>query len=128
MGYVASEIVQKVTAVTPGRVQLQSDNLDSNFAQPEVLNLATRYGDSIGWQTNKHAETGAGCGGGGAGSCSPDGPNSPYFLLLQNGAVNGGEYVEVWSNDVVNYPQSFAAVNSAGLYKVADDDSTEHGW
>ena len=128
VGYVASEIVQEVTAIAPGRVQLQSDNLDSNFAQPEVLNLATRYGDSIGWQTNKHAETGAGCGGGGAGSCSSDGPNSPYFLLLQNGAVNGGEYLEVWSNDVVNYPQSFAAVNSAGLYKVDDDDSTEQRW
>jgi hypothetical protein len=126
VGYVASQIVQEVTAIAPGRMQLQSDNLDSNFAQSEVLNLASQYGDFIGWQTNKHAETGAGCGGGGAGSCNPDGPISPYFLLLQNGAVNGGEYLEVWSNDVVNYPQSFAAAKSAGLYPEDEDDGEHH--
>ncbi len=125
VGFVASQIVQEVTAIAPGRIQLQSDNLDSNFAQPEVLNLAAQYGDFIGWQTNKHAETGAGCGGGGAGSCSPDGSNSPYFLLLQNGAQNGGEYLEVWSNDVVNYPESFAAAKSAGFYPADEDEAGE---
>ncbi len=125
VGYVASEIVQEVTAIAPGRVQLQSDNLDSNFAQPEVLDLAAEYSDSIGWQTNKHAETGAGCDGLGVGSCLPNGSNGPYFQLLQNGALNGGEYLEVWSNDVVNYPQSFDAANSAGFYPVTDG-SGEH--
>lgn len=25
-----------------------------------------------------------------AGSCGPDGPNNPYFLLLKNGALNEG--------------------------------------
>lgn len=126
VGFVASQIVQKVTAIAPGRVQLQSDNLDSNFAQPEVTMLAAQYDDFIGWQTNKHAETGAGCGGGGAGSCNPDGPIGPYFLLLQNGALNGGAYVEVWSNDVVSYPESFAAAKSAGFYPVNDDSGKHH--
>ena len=115
-GYVASQIVAEVSQIAPGRVQLQSDNLDSDFAQLEVLSLATGYSDAIGWQSNKHAETGAGCNGLGANSCGPDGANSPYFDLLRNGAVNGGEYVEVWSNDVVNYPLSFAAASAAGLY------------
>ena len=115
-GFVASQIVQEVTAIAPGRVQLQSDNLDSNFAQSEVLTLAAQYGDFIGWQTNKHAETGAGCNGGGAGSCDPDGPSSPYFELLKNGWKNGGAYLEVWSTDVVSYPQSFAAAIAAGFY------------
>lgn len=128
VGYVASQIVKGVTAIARDRVQLQSDNLDSTFAQPEVLNLAAQYGDFIGWQTNKHAESGAGCAGGGAGSCSPDGPNSPYFLLLQNGAVNGGEYLEVWSNDVVNYPLSFDAAKAAGFYQVGDHDIAGHPW
>lgn len=123
VGFVAAQIVQEVSATASGRVQIQSDNLDSNFAQPEVLDLAAQYSDFIGWQTNKHAETGAGCDGGGVGSCVPDGPDSPYFQLLQNGAVNGGEYVEVWSNDVVSYPLSFAAANSAGLYPVDEDGS-----
>jgi hypothetical protein len=118
VGYVASQIVQEVTAIAPGRVQLQSDNLDSDFAQPEVLSLAAKYTNSIGWQTNKHAETGAGCNGGGSGSCSPDGPDGPYFQLLQNGALNGGEYLEVWSNDVVSYPMSFDASEGAGYYPV----------
>lgn len=118
VGFVASQIVQEVTAIAPGRVQIQSDNLDSNFAQPEVLILAAQYQDLIGWQSNKHAETGAGCNGNGAGSCGSDGPNSPYFLLLRNGALNGGEYLEVWSNDVVSYPESFAASQAAGYYPV----------
>jgi hypothetical protein len=116
VGYVASQIVAEVSQIARRRVQLQSDNLDSNFAQPEVLNFAAQYGDSIGWQSNDHAETGAGCNGLGANSCGPDGADSPYFQLLQNGAVNGGEYVEVWSNDVVSYPLSFAAAAAAGLY------------
>jgi hypothetical protein len=82
----------------------------------EVKDLAARYSDGIGWQSNKHAETGAGCNGGGTGSCNPDGPKSPYFHLLQNGSLNGGRYVEVWSTDVVNYPKSFDAAIAAGLY------------
>ncbi|HEX7574635.1 MAG TPA: hypothetical protein VF514_16230 [Bacteroidota bacterium] len=46
------------------------------------------------------------------------GPTSLYFQLLQNGSVTGGEYVEVWSADVVSFPQSFAAARSAGFYSV----------
>lgn len=115
VGYVASQIVQEVTAIAPGRVQLQADLLDTNVVLPEVLTLATQYSDLVGWQSNKHAGTGAGCSGGGAGSCT-DGSTGPYFQLLQNGASNRGEYVEVWSADVVAYPQSFAAATSADLY------------
>jgi hypothetical protein len=107
-GFVATQIVQEVTWIAPGRVQIQSDNLDSDFAQPEVLNQASQYQDSIGWQSNKHAETGAGCNGGGVGSCGSDRTSGPYFQLLQNGAINGGEYLEVWSNDVVSYPEAFS--------------------
>ncbi len=117
-GYVASQIVQEVTAIAPGRVQLQSDDLDTNYELSEVKNFALLYSDFVGWQSNKHGGTGAGCSGGGAGSCGPDGPASPYFQLLQNGAVNGGEYLEVWSADVVSYPQSFADARSAGYYPV----------
>lgn len=116
VGFVATQIVQEVKWIAPARVQLQSDNLDSNFVQPEVLNLASQFHDFIGWQSNKHAETGAGCDGGGVGSCAPDGSNGPYFLLLQNGALNGGEYLEVWSNDVVSYPEAFDASEDAGYY------------
>jgi hypothetical protein len=118
VGYVASQIVQGVTAIAPGRVQLQSDDIDTNYVLPEVKNFAPLYSDLVGWQSNKHGGTGAGCNGGGAGSCSPDGSTSPYFQLLQNGALNGGEYLEVWSADVVSYPQSFAAARSAGFYPV----------
>jgi hypothetical protein len=118
VGYVASQIVQKVTAIAPGRVQLQSDEIDTNVVLPEVNAFAMQYSDLVGWQTNKHGGTGAGCNGSGAGSCGPDGPTSPYFQLLQHGALNAGEYLEVWSADVVSYPQSFAAARSAGYYPV----------
>jgi hypothetical protein len=116
-GYVALQIVKEVTAIAPNRVQLQSDNLDANFIQTEVTKFATQYSDSIGWQTNKHAQTGAGCNGGGVGSCDPDSADGPYFSLLQNGWKNGGEYLEVWSNDVIRYSQAFAAAESVGFYR-----------
>ncbi len=118
VGAVASAIVQSVSQIAPGRVQVQADNLDTQVALPEVLSLAAQFGDSVGWQSNKHGGTGAGCDGLGAGSCGPDGPASPYFRLLMEGAQNRGEYVEVWSADVVAYPQSFDAARAAGLYPV----------
>ena len=71
-------------------MQLQSDNLDSNFGS-EVGLAAIRH--SVGWQTNKHGEAGAGCDGGGAGSCNPDGPTVP--TQLQAGAVNHAAYLEM---------------------------------
>jgi hypothetical protein len=117
VGFVTSQIVQEVTAIAPGRIQLQSDDLDTNYELTEVKNFASLYSDSVGWQSNRHGGSGAGCSGG-PGSCGPDGPASPYFQLLQNGKVNGGEYLEVWSTDVVSYPQSFAAARSAGFYPV----------
>jgi hypothetical protein len=119
VGTVASQIVEGVTALAPGRVQVQSDTLDSIPVDSEVTSFASRYEAAVGWQSNKHGGPGAGCNGGEAGSCDPDGPAGPYFQLLQNGAVNGGRYLEVWSIDVVNYPQAFAAARSAGFYPTA---------
>jgi hypothetical protein len=118
VGYVAGQLVQQVTGTAPGQVLLQADELDVNLVLPEVLTLAGQTGDAVGWQTNRHGGTGAGCGGGGAGSCGADGPNSMFFQLLQYGAQNKGQYLEVWSADVVTYPQSFAAAQAAGLYPV----------
>jgi len=117
-GYVAGQIVREVTAIAPGRVQIQADNLDGNYAEAEVMNLASMNSDLVGWQSNKHGGPGAGCNGGGAGSCGGDGSASPYFQLLKNGSLTGGEYVEVWSADVVSFPLSFAAAASAGFYSV----------
>lgn len=116
VGSVAAQIVQAVSRPAPGRVQVQADNLDTDPVLSEVPTLTAQYVDSVGWQSNRHAGPGAGCNGGGAGSCTPDGPTSPYFQLLQNGSQNRGEYVEVWSADVVAYPLSFAAAKAAGLY------------
>jgi hypothetical protein len=120
IGTVAEQIVQEVSAIAPGRVQIQADQLDNGVAESEVESLAHRYSDFIGWQSNRHGGTGAGCDGGGAGSCNPDGPDGPFFKLLQYGSQIGGEYMEVWSADVVAYPQSFAAAKSAGLFIVTD--------
>ncbi len=119
-GYVASQIVKEVSAIAPGRVQLQADNLDGNYVESEVLDFATRYSALVGWQSNKHGGTGAGCDGGSAASCNPDGPAGPYFRLLQNGWQSGGKYLEVWSTDVVDYPQSFAAARSSGYFGLTD--------
>jgi hypothetical protein len=110
--------VKAVSAIAPGRVQIQADNLDGNYAEAEVRTLALLNSALVGWQTNKHGGSGAGCNGGGAGSCGQDGPTGAYFQLLQNGSVTGGEYIEVWSADVIQFPQSFAAAKSAGYYRL----------
>jgi len=120
VGYVVGQIVKAVSAIAPGRVQLQADILDATVTLPEVNTLAGQYSDFVGWQSNKHGGVGAGCDGGGPNSCDPDGPTGQFFKLLQNGATNGGEYVEVWSHDVVAYPVSFAAAKSAGLFGLTD--------
>lgn len=118
VGTVASQIVQAVSLIAPGRVQIQADNLDTQVAEPEVLQLAAQFGDSVGWQSNKHGETGAGCNGAGAGTCGPDGADSPYFRLLEEGSQNRGEYVEIWSHDVRSFPLSLDAGRAANLYPV----------
>ena len=115
VGLVATQIVQDVAAVAPGRVQVQSDNLDSNTVDTEVTSLAAKYSAAVGWQSNKHGGTGAGCNGGAAGSCAPDGPMGPYFRLLQSGAASGGKYLEIWSEDVISYPAALDAAKAAGF-------------
>ena len=109
VGTVAAEIVQGVSAIAPGQVQVQADQLDITAVLAEVPTDALQNGDSVGWQSNKHGGGGAGCG---AGSCSPDGPSGPFFQLLQNGSQNHGEYVEIWSADVLTYPQSLDAAKA----------------
>ena len=121
-GYVASRIVKEVNAVAPGRVQIQSDDLDADYYLKEVNNYAAQNTDPVGWQSNKHGGTGAGCDGGGAGSCGQDGPASLYFQLLQNGSQHGGTYLEVWSEDVVSFPLSLDAAKAAGYYAVTGVD------
>jgi hypothetical protein len=116
VGAVASEIVQGVTAVAPGVVQVQADQLDITAVLPQVTAFASQNSDSVGWQTNKHAGATGGGAGCGTGSCGPDGPSSPFFQLLQNGSQNHGEYVEIWSADVLAYPQSLDAAKTAALY------------
>jgi hypothetical protein len=117
-GTVASEIVQAVSRLAPGRVQVQADILDAQTVLASVLALSGQDGDSVGWQSNKHGGTGAGCNGGGPSTCGPDGAASPYYQLLLEGSQNRGEYVEVWPADVVAYPLSLDAAKAAGLYPV----------
>lgn len=118
VGTVASEIVQGVSAVAPGQVQVQADQLDIGTVLTEVPTLTAQFGDSIGWQSNRHAGTGAGCNGGGPGTCGPDGPAAPFFQLLQAGSQSHGEYIEIWSADILAYPQALDAAKAANLYPI----------
>jgi len=135
-GYVTAQIVQEVAAIAPGRLQVQADDLDSNVVETKVVSLASENAAAVGWQSNKHAGTGAGCNGGGVGSCAPDGPTGPYLQLLQHGAANAGRYLEVWSADVISYPQSFAASKSDRFYPAVSYEGlwwaapagSESGW
>jgi hypothetical protein len=112
-GTVASQLVKAAGTIAPGRIQIQSDDLDVDAPLPEVIAFANQFNDAIGWQTNKHGGTGAACN---STPCTPDGPNSPFLQLLETGSVNNGRYLEVFSADVAAYPQSFAAAASAKLY------------
>ena len=121
VGYVASQLVQEVTTMAPGRVQIQSDDLDSTFVLSEVDNFATQYHTFVGWQTNKHGGTGAACGGSPCADLGQTG--TPYYDIIQNGEVNRGRYLEVWSADVVNFPQSFATAKANAFFP-----SPQSGW
>jgi hypothetical protein len=114
VGHVASRLVQKVTTIAPGRVQLQSDDIDMNFVLSEVLSLADINNTFVGWQTNKHGGTGASCGGS---TCVDLGQTgTPYFDIIQEGFQEVGRYLEVWSADVVSYPNSFATAKADGYF------------
>ena len=114
-GEVASQLVDEVSRIAPGRVQLQADDLDIGNTYQEVLDFAPTYNAAIGWQSNKHNGTGATCAGD---TCGPDGFDAPYYRLLKAGAKANGHYVEVWSNDVLSYPTAFAEADSAGWYSL----------
>ncbi len=124
VGQVAWELVRVANTIAPGRIQLQADNLEPPIAETEVLSCAAAFGDRYGWQSNRHASTGAGCNGGGIGSCGPDGPTSPYFELLKYGSTIGGRYVEVWSAEVVEYPVSMLTAFAAGYYPLTSVEGT----
>ncbi|MGP8246545.1 MAG: hypothetical protein ACLQVN_18755 [Bryobacteraceae bacterium] len=118
VGYVASLLVQAALGIAPGRIQLQSDDLDvstSETAVGEVIDFANQFSTAVGWQMNKHGGTGAACN---SQPCTPDGADSGYFQLLETGAINNGEYIEVFSADVVAYPLSYAASQTAGYYPI----------
>jgi hypothetical protein len=117
-GYVTAQLVRTVAPLAPGRLLVQADDLDSAVVVGSVVSLARENEAAIGWQTNKHGGTGAGCGGGGAGSCLPDAPNGHYEQLLAYGAGLGAHYEEVWSHDVVQYPQAITAATQAGLFSL----------
>jgi hypothetical protein len=134
-GTVAAQLVQALASVAPGRVEIQSDALDTTGTDTEVTGLAAQVGATIGWQANRHGGTGAGCNGGGPGSCNPDGASGPFYQLLRNGAQSAGRYVEVWSADVVAYPLALGGAKSAELYQPnyeglwwADPPGSESGW
>jgi hypothetical protein len=119
-GYVSAQLVEEVAQIAPGRLQIQSDNLDSATTVNSVMSLARENEAFIGWQSNKHGGTGAGCGGGGAGSCLPDAPNGHFYNLLAFGAAEGAHYFEIWPRDVPSYPQGITAATTAGLYSLAE--------
>ena len=123
-GQVASQLVDEVSRIAPGRVQLQADDLDIGNTYQEVLDFAPTYNAAIGWQSNKHNGTGATCAGD---TCGPDGFDAPYYRLLKAGAKANGHYVEVWSNDVVSYPTAFAEADSAGWYSLLAVPPMAHG-
>jgi hypothetical protein len=41
---------------------------------------------------------------------------TPYFDIIQEGEENGGRYLEVWSSDIVKYPESFATSRADGFF------------
>ncbi|HET7250157.1 MAG TPA: T9SS type A sorting domain-containing protein [Gemmatimonadales bacterium] len=118
-GYVSAQLVRAAAQIAPGRIQIQSDNLDSAVIVPSVISLARENAAFIGWQSNKHGGTGAGCGGGGANSCLPDSPSGHFYNLLAYGAAQGAHYFEIWPHDVIAYPEAVAASDAAGLYSSA---------
>lgn len=110
---VVSDLVAAANKAAPGRLHFQADNLDTTPVDRQVLQFASLYGGVVGWQSNHRGGSGARCSSGKNGSCGPDGLDSPYHQLLENGIKNSGTYLELWANDVVNYPASIEAIYPA---------------
>ena len=108
-GAYANSLVSALAAMFPGRLQIQADMAGSvgfapsGYLLPEAENFARTFGTPLGWQTMQPGAT----------FVTDDNPSSPtsYYALLQAMAL--APYVEVWSFDVVSYPNSIVA--SAGI-------------
>lgn len=104
-GAYAKSLVTALAAMFPGRLQLQADMAGavgfapSGYLLPEAENFASNFGTPLGWQTMQPGAT----------FVTNDDPASPtsYYALLQ--AMAPASYVEVWSYDVVSYPNSIVA-------------------
>ena len=51
-GYVTAQLVEEVAQIAQGRLQIQSDNLDSATTVNSVMSLARENEAFIGWQSN----------------------------------------------------------------------------
>jgi len=60
------------------------------------------------------AATGAACDGSPCVDLATAG--TPYFDIIHEGAQNGDRYFEVWSHDVVSYPNSFGTAKGDGYF------------
>jgi hypothetical protein len=104
-GAYAKSLVTALAAMFPGRLQLQADMAGSvgfapsGYLLPEAENFAHTFATPLGWQTMQPGAT----------FVTDDDPSSStsYYALLQ--AMAPAPYVEVWSFDVVSFPNSMVA-------------------
>jgi hypothetical protein len=124
---VSATLVQDASRIAPGRLELQSDDLDTTSATitPKVIEGASKYRAVVGWQSNERGGTGAACGAHRT-PCADNGSSTSYLQLLANGAKNHGVYVEVWSHDVASYPNAFATAIRDHLFPAPQPSLAHH--
>jgi len=94
------------------RFAIQWNGLNSGGKLPEVVLDAGRRGAKIGWQSNAfRGLQGAGC------NAERKGPAVPcdmkgYRAILERGIATGAQYIEVWPNDVLQFPAAIASAQA----------------
>ena len=108
---VRERLIAEGLKMFPGRFAVQWNGLEA-FRASAVVVSAGAQGAVIGWQANEHA------GFGGSDCPIPEQSGavcteSAYEALLRNGVQTGGRFIEIWSPDVLKFPDAIAKVNQS---------------
>jgi hypothetical protein len=103
---VKGDIVSAGISTYPGLFMVSWNGLGQTEQSQVVINAGAN-GAIEGWQTNMHngSTRQAGCdskAGHDYATCTV----SPYQSILDNGIANGGQYLEIWPNDLFAFPDA----------------------
>lgn len=110
---VKDRIIASGLKVFEGRFAVQWNGLTANGPLAETVLSSGARGAVIGWQSNAfRGLEGAGCNTQRLAKAEPC-DSTGFAAILQRGIDKGGAYVEVWTKDVLRFPEAVRAADEA---------------